>query len=38
MNRTKLLERISIEPDIRFGKPCIRGAICKSPSCTLHLR
>lgn len=25
MNRQKLLERISINPTICFGKPCIRG-------------
>jgi uncharacterized protein (DUF433 family) len=25
MSREKLLERISINPDICFGKPCIRG-------------
>ena len=25
MNREELLERISINPDICFGKPCIRG-------------
>jgi uncharacterized protein (DUF433 family) len=25
MDREKLLERISINPDICFGKPCIRG-------------
>lgn len=25
MNRRELLSRISIDPDICFGKPCIRG-------------
>ena len=25
MSREELLERISIDPDICFGKPCIRG-------------
>ena len=25
MGREELLERISIDPDICFGKPCIRG-------------
>ena len=25
MNRLELLSRISIDPDICFGKPCIRG-------------
>ena len=25
MDREELLERISIDPDICFGKPCIRG-------------
>lgn len=25
MNRTKVLERISVNPKICFGKPCIRG-------------
>ena len=25
MSRAQLLERISINPDICFGKPCIRG-------------
>jgi uncharacterized protein (DUF433 family) len=25
MNKTDLLERISIDPNICFGKPCIRG-------------
>ncbi len=25
MNRTDLLERISIDPNVCFGKPCIRG-------------
>ena len=25
MSRKELLERISIDPDICFGKPCIRG-------------
>jgi uncharacterized protein (DUF433 family) len=25
MSREKLLQRISINPDICFGKPCIRG-------------
>ena len=25
MNRTELLSRISINPNICFGKPCIRG-------------
>nr|VFJ57952.1 MAG: Uncharacterized conserved protein, DUF433 family [Candidatus Kentron sp. DK] len=25
MNRAKLLDHISIDPDICFGKPCIRG-------------
>lgn len=25
MNRNKILERISIDPNICFGKPCIRG-------------
>ena len=25
MSREKLLDRISINPDICFGKPCIRG-------------
>lgn len=25
MNRDKLLRRISIDPNICFGKPCIRG-------------
>lgn len=25
MNREELLQRISIRPDVCFGKPCIRG-------------
>lgn len=25
MNKTNLLERISIDPNVCFGKPCIRG-------------
>ena len=25
MNREELLERISIDPNVCFGKPCIRG-------------
>lgn len=25
MDRENLLERISIDPDVCFGKPCIRG-------------
>lgn len=25
MNREQLLEHISIDPDVCFGKPCIRG-------------
>nr|VFK68559.1 MAG: Uncharacterized conserved protein, DUF433 family [Candidatus Kentron sp. UNK]VFK73643.1 MAG: Uncharacterized conserved protein, DUF433 family [Candidatus Kentron sp. UNK] len=25
MNRTELLDRISIDPNICFGKPCIKG-------------
>lgn len=25
MNREKLMERISIDPEVCFGKPCVRG-------------
>ncbi|MHC4956136.1 MAG: DUF433 domain-containing protein [Planctomycetota bacterium] len=25
MNRDELLERITVDPDVCFGKPCIRG-------------
>lgn len=32
----RLLERITIDPAVCHGQPCIRGPGCSSPSCSMH--